>query len=214
MSNERFYEAAGADARRSAPAALRNREPIAQMLAQWLPDSGLVLEIASGTGEHAVFFAERFPELEWQPSDPHPDARVSIAAWRREARLPNLREPLELDASAPEWPVERADALLCINMAHISPWEASLGLLDGAARLLPAGAPLILYGPWLSDSIPTAESNLEFDSDLKRRDPRWGLRRVEDFEAAAKQRGLELERTAPMPANNLMLLLGRSAESR
>ena len=215
MGDRRFYEAPAGDAiRRSAPAALRNREPIAEVLADWLPPSGLVLEIASGTGEHAVFFAERFPQLEWQPSDLHSDALASIAAWRAAADLPNVRPPIVIDASQPDWPVERADAVLSINMVHISPWESALGLLDGAARLLPPGGPLILYGPWLTDAIPTAPSNLAFDSDLRRRDPSWGLRRVEDFAAAAGERGLGLVETRPMPANNLMLLLQNAATPR
>lgn len=206
MSDERrFYEAAATGLRRSAPAALRNREPIAEILADWLPASGTVLELASGTGEHAVWFAERFPTLEWQPSDVHADALASIAAWVEEARLPNLRPPVAIDASAPDWPVDRADAVLSINMVHISPWPAALGLLDGAARILSKG-PLILYGPWLKDDIPTAPSNLEFDASLKSRDPAWGLRRVEDFAEAAKVRGLALAETRAMPANNLMLL--------
>ena len=144
MGDRRFYEAPADEARRSAPAALRNREPIAQVLGDWLPGSGLVLEIASGTGEHAVFFAERFPELQWQPSDVHPDALQSIAAWREAADLPNVRPPLVIDASQPDWPIEQADAVLSINMVHISPWSSALGLIDGAARRLPANGPLIL----------------------------------------------------------------------
>jgi len=203
----RFYEAPAAGARRSAPAALRNREPIAEVLREWLPDRGLVLEIASGTGEHAAYFAETFPTLEWQPSDLHPDALASIEGWRRASGLNNLRAPLTIDASSPDWPIGRADALLSINMVHISPWASALGLLDGAARILQPGAPLILYGPWLKDDIATAPSNLDFDSDLKRRDSEWGLRRVEDFAAAAEIRGLSLQQTRTMPANNLMLLL-------
>ena len=214
MGDRRFYEAPADEARRSAPAALRNREPIAQVLSDWLPKSGLVLEIASGTGEHAVFFAERFPKLEWQPSDVHPDALQSIAAWRAAAGLPNVGAPLVIDASVPDWPIEQADAVLSINMVHISPWRSALGLLDGAARLLPAGGPLILYGPWLSDAIPIAPSNLAFDADLKRRDSEWGLRRVEYFAASARERGLELVETRQMPANNLMLLLKNSPASR
>ena len=211
MSNPRFYEQpAGAGLRRSAPAALRNRQPIAQVLADWLPEHGLVLEVASGTGEHAVYFAERFPRLEWQPSDSHPDALGSIAAWRLEAGLDNLREPLAIDAESRDWPIGRADAVLNINMVHISPWQAALGLLDGAAKLLGSGAPLILYGPWLKDDIATAPSNLAFDADLRLRDERWGLRRVEDFAAEADRRGLRLEATRPMPANNLMLLFRRA----
>ena len=208
MSDKRrFYEAPALGARRSAPAALRNRQPIADVLAEWLPKRGLVLEIASGTGEHAAFFAERFPQLDWQPSDIHADALASIAAWTESAALPNLRAPLVIDASDTDWPIAQADALLSINMVHISPWGSALGLIDAAARLLPQGGPLILYGPWLSDEIETAPSNLDFDRDLKNRDPDWGLRRVEEFAAAAARRGLRLEQTRAMPANNLMLLL-------
>jgi hypothetical protein len=215
MSDERrFYEAPAAGARRSAPAALRNREPIAEVLREWLPDRGLVLEIASGTGEHAAYFAERFPKLNWQPSDVHPHALASVEAWRSAAGLTNLRAPIVIDASAPDWPVERADAVLNINMVHISPLSAAIGLLDGAARLLPPRAPLILYGPWLKDDIPTVPSNLAFDQDLRSRDPEWGLRRVEDFAAAAKDRGLKLEATRAMPANNLMLLFRSERTNR
>src|SRR4051812_26613836 len=145
----RFYEGAVAGQRRSAPAALRNREPIAQVLGDWLPVDGLVLEIASGTGEHSTYFAERFPRLEWQPSDVHPDAISSIEAWREAAAMPNMHAPVVIDAAAADWPVERAAAVLSINMVHISPWRSALGLLDGAARVLPSGGPLILYGPWL-----------------------------------------------------------------
>jgi hypothetical protein len=214
MGDRRFYEAPADQARRSAPAALRNREAIALVLGDWLPAGGLVLEIASGTGEHAVFFAERFPKLEWQPSDVHSDALQSIAAWREAAGLPNVRPPLAVDASEPGWPIDQADAVLSINMVHISPWPSALGLIEGAARLLPANGPLILYGPWLTDAISTAPSNLEFDADLKRRDAEWGLRRVEDFAAAAHERGLDLVETRQMPANNLMLLLKNSSERR
>lgn len=226
----RFYEGELTGGRRSAPAALRNREAIAGVLGEWLPESGLVLEIASGSGEHAVYFAERFPALDWQPSDVHPDALVSIEAWRSAAALPNLRAPLVIDAASEDWPLERADALLNIkmdsdscddskpaekggfdvvlnlNMVHISPWSAALGLLDGAARVLKRGGALILYGPWLRAGVETAPSNLAFDQQLRERDPEWGLRRVEDFDAAASNRGFALEQTRAMPANNLMLL--------
>jgi hypothetical protein len=180
------------------------------MLIEWLPKTGVVLEIASGTGEHAAFFANEFPDLEWQPSDLHPDALASIAAWREETRLPNLRAPLVIDAASSDWPIGRADAILSINMVHISPWTSALGLLDAAQRLLAAGAPLILYGPWLKRGIETAPSNIAFDADLKRRDPKWGLRQVEDFAETAESRGLFLEATRPMPANNMMLLLRRA----
>jgi hypothetical protein len=207
VDTRRFYEAPTDGARRSAPAALRNREPIAEVLAEWLPDSGLVLEIASGTGEHSVYFAERFPRLEWQPSDIHADAIGSIDAWRTAFSMENVRPAVELDASSAEWPLDEAAAVLSINMVHISPWTSALGLLDGAARLLGPGAPLILYGPWLKDNLRTQPSNLAFDADLKRRNPDWGLRRVEDFAAAAGDRGLDFIETRAMPANNMMLLL-------
>lgn len=207
--NQRFYESLTVGGRRSAPAVLRNREPIADVLEQWLPQSGLVLEIASGTGEHAVHFAERFRSLDWQPSDIHPDALGSIAAWQSAAALPNLRAPLPIDAASPEWPIDRADAVLSINMVHISPWASALGLVAGAERLLAPGAPLILYGPWLKEGTPTAPSNLEFDANLKRRNPQWGLRQVENFAAAAAERGLTLADTRAMPANNMMLLFRR-----
>jgi hypothetical protein len=210
MGDERrFYEAPVEGLRRSAPAALRNREPIAEVLSEWLPESGLVLEVASGTGEHAAFFAGHFPRLEWQPSDLHADALASIEAWRESSDLPNLRVPIELDAASPHWPIDRADALLSINMVHISPWAAALGLLDGAARVLPAGGPVILYGPWITAEVETAPSNLAFDQQLKSVDPQWGLRSVEEFATAARDRGLNLEQTRAMPANNLMLLLRR-----
>ena len=205
----RFYEAPAAGALRSAPAALRNREPIAEVLREWLPARGLVLELASGTGEHAVHFAQSFPALEWQPSDVNTDALQSIAARVADARLPNLRAPITLDASSAIWPIERAEAVLSINMVHISPWSAALGLVDGAARILERDAPLILYGPWLKDDVPTAPSNLDFDASLKSRDPEWGLRRVEDFAEAAAGKGFRLKDTRAMPANNLMLLLSR-----
>ena len=212
MTVERFYEQPSAGMRRSAPAVLRNRQPIAEVLADWLPVGGTVLEIASGTGEHAAYLADRFPSLVWQPSDMNENALASISAWRDEADLPNLLPPISIDASAQAWPIDRADAVVSINMAHISPWAASLGLLDGAARILPSGGPLILYGPWLMDSIETAPSNLDFDRQLKGTDPRWSLRRVEDFAHEAASRGLSLAESRPMPANNLMLLFRRPAQ--
>ena len=215
MGNERFYETpVAAGAQRSAPAALRNREPIASVLREWLPPQGLVLEIASGTGEHCIYFAEAFPQLEWQPTDAHPDALASIHAWLRAAAPSNVRPPLELDAAAADWPATSADAILCINMLHISPWQSALGLLEGAAKLLPEQSPLILYGPWIVDGVETAPSNLEFDRNLKQRDSRWGLRKVGDFAAAASQRGFELAEIRTMPANNVMLLLRRTASPR
>lgn len=203
--SSRFYEDSADGPLRSAPAALRNREPIAEVLRHWLPGRGLVLEVASGTGEHAVHFARAFPGLDWQPSDADPTALDSIAAWRAASALPNLRPPLTLDAAAPSWPIDQADALLNINMVHISPWASALGLLDGARRLLRPGAPLILYGPWLRSDVEAAPSNLAFDADLRQRDAEWGLRDVDLFAAEASQRGLSLAETRVMPANNLML---------
>ena len=194
----------GKGVKRQAPAAARNVEPIGNVLAEWLPSTGLVLEIASGTGEHALAFARRFPDLDWQPSDPDPEALASIAAWQRDGP-PNLRTPVRLDVCAEDWPIGRADALLCVNMVHISPWEASIGLLEGAARLLGEGKSLLLYGPWLEADVETAPSNLAFDQSLKLRDPRWGLRLVEDFAAEASVRGLFLADRRAMPANNIML---------
>lgn len=192
--------------KRHAPAAARNREPIAAVLTEELPASGLVLEVASGTGEHAVHFARTFPALAWQPSDPDAEARASIAAWLEEAELPNLRTPLALDAAAPEWPIDRADAVLCINMVHISPIAAAEGLLAGAARLLERDAPLILYGPFLEADVDTAPSNLAFDASLRARDARWGLRSVEWLDELAASNGFRRTRRVAMPANNLVLV--------
>ncbi|OYX50913.1 MAG: SAM-dependent methyltransferase [Sphingomonas sp. 32-66-10] len=190
--------------RKHAPATLRNREAIAAELAALLPAHGTVLEVASGSGEHAAFFAERFPALTFVPSDPDAAARESIASWC--AGLANVAPPLAIDAAAGEWPIAAADAVLCINMVHISPWAATLGLLDGTARLLPPGGPLILYGPYRRADAPTAPSNEAFDQSLKARDPRWGLREVAEVTAAAEARGLRFARLVEMPANNIMLL--------
>lgn len=194
------------DARRHAPATERNREPILALLREVLPPAGLVLEVASGTGEHGVYFASALPDLQWQPSDPDPDARASIAAWRAEGATTNLLDPLALDAAAPDWPVDRADAVVCINMIHISPWASTEGLMAGAGRLLSSDQPLVLYGPYRRKGHPTAPSNEAFDEDLKRRDPRWGLRWLEDVEAVAEKNGLVLERIVEMPANNLTVV--------
>jgi len=193
-----------------APATERNREPIAAVLREVLPERGTVLEVASGTGEHAAYFAGLFPHLLWQPSDPDPEALESIRGWREEARLANLLEPLRLDAAAAVWPVARAEAILCVNMVHISPWAASLGLLGGAGRLLPPGAPLILYGPYRRADVPTAPSNEAFDASLRTRDPEWGLRGLETVVAKAAARGLAFERLFEMPANNVTVVFRRS----
>jgi SAM-dependent methyltransferase len=195
--------------KREAPAAARNREPIAAVLREVLPASGTILEVASGTGEHAAHFASLWPELRWQPSDPDPDAIASIRAWREEAGLANLLEPVVLDASADSWPLAEADAILCINMVHISPWEATTGLMRGAGRLLAAGAPLILYGPYRRAGVATAPSNQAFDASLRARDPQWGLRELEAVEAEAGRNGLRLERVVEMPANNVTAVFRR-----
>lgn len=198
------------DARRYAPATLRNREPILNALQQILPASGTVLEIASGSGEHAVYFARELPQIRWQPSDPSPEACASIAAWHAEEGSDNLMPPLAIDAASEDWPVRDPDAIVCINMVHISPWEATVGLMRGAARILPVGAPLVLYGPFLRMDIPLAPSNAEFDASLKARDPRWGLRDLDAVCDLALDRGLRREQLIEMPANNLMLVLRRS----
>ena len=209
MNERRFYEQPGPDKRRSAPAAARNVAPIIAVLEQWLPRSGTVLELASGTGEHVVAFARHFPHLDWQPSDTDAGALESIAAWREAAGSRNIAPPLAIDAGGGDWPLEHADALLSINMVHISPWSSALGLLDGAARLLTTGAPLILYGPWIEEGVEVAASNQAFDADLRRRNPEWGLRTVEVFAEAAAERGFALDERRGMPANNLMLLFRR-----
>ncbi|WP_114228168.1 MULTISPECIES: DUF938 domain-containing protein [Sphingomonas] len=195
--------------KREAPAASRNVGPIGDVLAEWLPPTGLVLEIASGTGEHALAFARRFPALEWQPTDPAPDALESIAAWREEGPA-NLRPPLRLDVCEEPWPIAHADAVVAINLVHISPWAASLALLAGAATILPPHAPLILYGPWRVPGEPLARSNLAFEAALQARDPRFGIRNVAAFAAAAREAGFSLDRQQAMPANNRMLLLRRA----
>lgn len=200
----------GADAKRHAPATLRNRDAIAKVLADWLPPSGTVLEIASGSGEHAVHFAAAFPQLIWQPSNPDRDALISIAAWSGEAGLANIAPPLALDASAADWPPAAADAVLCINMVHISPWAVTTGLFAGAARLLPATAPLVLYGPYVEADVVTAESNIAFDASLRARNPEWGLRDTGDVVAAAAEAGLAFTERRAMPANNLMLLFRKA----
>ena len=194
----------GGGEKRRAPAAARNTGPIGDVLAEWLPSAGTVLEVASGTGEHALAFARRFPQLQWRPSDPDPLALQSIAAWRADGPA-NLLPAVALDASG-EWPSVEADVVLNINMVHIAPWAAALGLVAGASGVLPQGGRLILYGPWIEDEVETAPSNLAFDADLKRRNAEWGLRRVGDFARAAERHGLRLIDRRAMPSNNLMLL--------
>jgi hypothetical protein len=193
---------------RHAPATARNREPILAVLREVMPQRGTVLEIASGTGEHAVFFAAAFPHLIWQPSDPNADARDSIAAHATLAKLNNLRPPLALDAAAPEWPVAAADAIICINMIHIAPWSAAEGLMAGAGRLKPEV--LFLYGPFRENGAHTAPSNEAFEGWLKAQDPAFGVRDLEDVTALAARSGYALDRRIAMPANNLSLIFRRN----
>jgi hypothetical protein len=201
-------------ARQHAPATLRNREPIADVLARELPERGTVLEIAAGTGEHAVFFATSFPALAWQPTDPSHEALASIAAYREEYPGTNLAAPLRLDAADPDsWPVREADAMVCINMVHISPWEATLGLFPGAARVLgTSGGPLVLYGPYIEQGVETAPSNLEFDASLKARNPLWGLRELQSVDRVASDHGFVRTRRYAMPANNLVVVYRQSQD--
>ena len=195
--------------KRHAPAAERNREPIAAVLREVLPEQGLLLEIAAGTGEHAAYLAPLFPGLAWQPSDPDPEAMSSIEAWQADSGADNLLPPVFLDAASETWPIDAADAVLCINMVHISPWSATQGLMRGAGRLLPPGGPLILYGPYRRAGVPTAPSNEAFDASLKSRNPVWGLRELEAVQAEAAGQGLGFERLYEMPANNLSLVFRR-----
>jgi len=195
----------------SSPAAARNAGPILEVLRAHLPARGRVLEIAAGSGEHATAFARALPGLEWTPSDPSPAARASIAAWAGAAALPNLRPPLALDVLDPAtWPEGRVQAVVCINMIHISPWAATGGLMALAEQALPPGGLLALYGPYREADAPLAPSNAAFDDSLKSRDPAWGLRDRDEVVAAAKAEGLALTLKIAMPANNLMLLFRRA----
>lgn len=196
--------------RRHSPAAERNRGPILEVLRQVLPTEGRVLEIASGSGEHVIYFAKALPALTFQPSDPDAEARESIRAWIEQEGSPNILAPLDLDAkSGDAWPLARADAVLCSNMIHISPWAATQGLLHRAARLLPPGGPLVLYGPFRRGGAHTAPSNEAFDASLRARNPAWGVRDLETVSALAHSEGLLLDRIVEMPANNLTVVFRR-----
>jgi len=199
--------------RREAPAAARNRQPILDVLRPHLPSKGLVLEIASGSGEHTMHFAAALPDLAFQPSDPTADARASIDAWTGTLGLKNVWPAIDLDASSQEWPIKSADAIVCINMIHIAPWQATLGLLSGAARVLPRGGLLYTYGPYHRDGRPTAPSNADFDADLRRRAPAWGIRNLEDIVTLATSMGFDAPTVVEMPANNLSLLFRRGRVS-
>ncbi len=197
------------DPRIFAPATQRNREPILDLLARALPSGGLVLEIASGSGEHAAWFAPRLPALTWQPSDPDPSCRRSIAARVADFACPRLLPPLDLEVTAPVWPVERAESVVCINMVHIAPWAATVALIAGAARILPPGGILYLYGPYKRGGRHTAASNADFDAALRGRNADWGLRDLEAVTKLALTAGLEPLEVIEMPANNLSLVFRR-----
>jgi SAM-dependent methyltransferase len=196
-------------AARIAPAAARNREPILRVLSDHLPPSAFVLEIASGTGEHAVWFSRTMPTVTWQPTDRDPEALESIAAWRDTAGLPNLVPPLYLDAAAAIWPVTKADAVVAINMVHIAPWTATEGLLAGAGRVLSPDGLLFLYGPFREGGVHTQASNAAFDRDLRARNPAWGVRDLDEIATLASNHGLTALERIEMPANNLSLIFRR-----
>lgn len=189
-------------------AAERNKDPILEILREELPGTGTVLEIASGTGQHLCHFARALPGIRWQPSEPDDASREAIAIRTREAGLGNLLPALPLDVRS-GWPAETYEAVLCINMVHISPWPATLALLDGAAKHLAANGKLVLYGPYLENGT-AVDSNLAFDASLKRRNPEWGLRDLEEVTRLAAERGLQRERIVRMPANNLTLVFAKS----
>lgn len=199
------------DPRRHSPAIARNRDPILAVLRPHLPPRGLVLEIASGSGEHAVHLARAHPDLTFQPSDPDPAARASIDAWVAALAVPNVRPALLLDAAADVWPLDRADAVLCINMVHIAPWRAAEGLMRGAARVLAAGGLLYLYGPYRRGGRHTADSNARFDEELRAQSPDWGVRDLEAVAELAAAHGLSAPQIEQMPANNLSLVFRRGS---
>ena len=227
----------GPDRRQFAPATGRNRDAILAVLERVLPETGLMVEIGAGSGQHAAYFAPRFPGLVWQPTEPDPDAHASIAAWAETANVPNLLAALDLDVTEAVWPVGEADAVFSANMIHIAPWACCLGLMAGAGRILTprgedggtpdrdqiesgedGGTPdrdqkkagvLVLYGPFMRDGEHTAPSNADFDAGLRSRDPAWGVRDLADVTEAAADAGLALEETVDMPANNLMAMFRR-----
>lgn len=215
MSKPSFWQPSAdqqtsADPRLRAPSAQRNRDAILAVLADILPPSGRVLEIASGSGEHAVHFAGALPGLSFQPSDPSPDAVASIAAWTAESGLGNILPPLVVDAAASDWPIETADAILCINMIHIAPWAAAEGLFRHAGRLLKQGQPLYLYGPYRRPDQPLEPSNAAFDESLRGRDPAWGLRDLDAVAALGTTNGFGAPEVIEMPANNLSVIFRKT----
>jgi SAM-dependent methyltransferase len=195
------------DGARTSPATARNRQPILEVLRPRLPGGARVLEVASGAGEHGMFLASALPGVSWQPTDRDPEALASIAAWRAAVGLENLAAPVRLDAAdLASWPAGPFEAVVCINMAHISPWAASEGLMAGAARVLASGGRLFLYGPYVEADVETAPSNLAFDESLKARDPAWGLRDLAEVKALAAANGLAFAERIAMPANNLIVM--------
>ncbi|MGB0630315.1 MAG: DUF938 domain-containing protein [Alphaproteobacteria bacterium] len=193
------------------PATARNREAIADVLAGILPETGTVLEIGSGSGEHAVYFSDKFPHLTWQPSDPDPLNVDSIQAWSETAARSNLRPPLSINASDVILPLDAAAAVMCVNVIHISPWDATEGLMRNAARLLPPGGPLYLYGPYRIGGAHTAPSNEAFDRSLRDQNETWGVRDLEDVVAEAEKNGLSFVDRVEMPANNQSVIFRQSA---
>ena len=192
--------------RLSAPAAERNAAPILEVLRGALPAHGTVLEIASGTGQHAAYFAAALPGITWQPSDADARARDSISAWRAHTGLANLREPLDLDVCREPWPIDAVDAIVCINMIHIAPWEAAQALMKGAGARVASGGVLVLYGPYRRSGAHTAPSNEAFDADLRARNPAWGVRDMEAIETLAQAQGFVCEARVAMPANNFSVV--------
>src|SRR3984957_270447 len=194
------------DHRQCAPATVRNRDLILDVLRDVLPMTGLILEIASGSGEHVVHFARNLPSLAFQPSDPEPAALLSVPAWVKDGQVTNVRAPIVLDASQLPWPIASADGIICINMVHISPWDATVGLITGAAATLPPGSPLYLYGPYRRKGVATAPSNEAFDRNLRDRNPTWGLRDLGAVAAIAQSVGFSAPAVTEMPANNLSVV--------
>ena len=201
------------DLRETAPSAERNKQPILEVISRVLPSSGLVLEIGSGTGQHVAHFARALPNLVFQPSEMDGARHASIEAWIRHEKLANVRPPIAFDLTRLPWPVGAADAIVCINVIHISPWEATLGLMRGAGEILPAGGVLVTYGPYRREGRHTAPSNEAFDASLKARDARWGVRDMEEVASVAEAEGLELEEAVAMPANNFILVFRRQAST-
>lgn len=191
------------------PAAERNKAPILEAIRARLPATGVVVEIASGTGQHIVHFAREVPALIWQPTDADDELRAAATERIRVAQLGNIRVPVRLDVLAPEWPPVEPSAIICINMIHVAPWSATLGLMTGAARLLRPGGPLFLYGPYKRGGHHTAPSNESFDASLRARNPEWGVRDLDDVQQCAAERGLALVEVLEMPANNLTVVFER-----